>query len=317
MKIKRDWPNCDHVASGQLNSCNRISSNSLYVQAEADSKKRRESVENVCQKSNLTNILAPPNDPKDRIRGRQRLNLRQHLILNEEHKVLFCFIPKVSCTMMKKIFVVMGNLYPSIRKVRMVEKGVVRFTDSKFTEEQRNYMLKNFYKFMIVRDPFERLVSAYRNKFESNDEHFRHVQKIIIEKYRQNKTERVETGDRASFTEFVRHLIDTPAWTHDQHWMAHEDVCRPCDVKYDFIGSIDTLERDLAYVMRKIHANETKHHVNQDSGALAKTKLLTASFFKKVPKEYFDKLLAIRKADFELFGYPLPKYESLDKHYHA
>jgi hypothetical protein len=189
----------------------------------------------------------------------------------------------------------------------------VFLNDKKFPKEQREYMLKNYYKFMIARDPFERLVSAFRNKIQGQlREHYRPLGRRIIKKYRQNKT-----GDDVTFTEFVRHLIDTPSWQLDVHWMPHEDSCRPCDVKYDFIGSIDTLERDLDYVMRKIHANETKHHVNQDSGALAKTKLLTASFFKKVPKEYFDKLLAIRKTDFELFGYPLPKYESLDKHYHA
>ena len=228
--------------------------------------------------------------------------------------------------MMKKVFVVMNksNLFPSIKEVsgRLAHKkeNLLRFDNRKFTRKQRNYMLKDFYKFMIVRDPFERLVSAFRNKFQHkrNSRYFTDIVRKEIMRFRKNK-KLVKAGDDddVTFTEFVRYLIDTPHEQLNAHWKLYEDICSPCNVKYDFIGSIDTLERDLTHVMRKIHANETKYHVKQSSSALAKTKAATASFFKKVPKEYFDQLLAVRKTDFELFGYPLPKYESLDKHYHA
>jgi hypothetical protein len=142
--------------------------------------------------------------------------------------------------------------------------------------------------------------------------------KKIIEKYRYNNTKTVEPGDEyVNFTEYVRHLIDTPSWQVNPHWMAYKDLCRPCNVKYDFIGSIDTLERDVTHIMRQVHANETKYHVMQNSGGISKTKQATVSFFKEVPKKYFDQLLAIRKIDFELFGYPLPDQKTLEKYYHA
>ena len=282
-----------------------------------ESKKRKETVNDVCQKFNLTAIFEPPADPKDMKWARQRFStLRRHLLVNEEHKVLFCFMPKVSCTTMKKVFTVMSGFYPSIDKVRRVK--IKRLDNNIFTEEKRKHMLKDFYKFMIIRDPFERLVSAYQNKLqaEKTQKDFVNIEKTIILRYREKK-KTVEAGDKVSFTEYVRHLIETPAWKLNDHWMPYENLCRPCDVKYDFIGSIDTLERDVTYVMRQIHVNETKTHVKQASSALAKTKLATASFFKQLPQTYFDQLLAIRKIDFELFGYPLPEYKTLDKHYHA
>jgi chondroitin 4-sulfotransferase 11 len=278
-----------------------------------ESNKRREIVKDVCQLP-------------DRKKAGQRFNWQsKHFIVNVEHKVIVCYIPKVGCTTMKKLFMVMANLYPSFEKADIAthvhrEDKLLRLGDKGFTDEQRNYMLKDFYKFMIVRDPFERLVSAYRNKFQNNSTYYftNILKKRIIRRDRKNK-KLVKAGDDddVTFTEFVRYLIDTPHEQLNAHWKLYEDICSPCNVKYNFIGSIDTLERDLAYVMRKIHANETKYHVKQSSSALAITKAATASFFKKVPKEYFDQLLAVRKTDFELFGYPLPKYESLDKHYHA
>ncbi len=185
-----------------------------------------------------------------------------------------------------------------------------------FTEEEQNYMLNNFYKFTIVREPFERLVSAYRDRFVKAIRGYAVHAKKIMEKYRYNDTKTLELGaEDMSFTEYVRDLIDIPPV--NVHFMLYKDLCWPCNVKYDFIGSTDTLERDVTHIMRQIHANETKYHVTQKSGFLTKTKLETARLFKEVPKNYFDQLLALRKTDFELFGFPLPAYETLEKHYHA
>lgn len=33
---------------------------------------------------------------------------------------------------------------------------------------ERDYMLENYHKMIVVRNPFERLLSAYRNKFEGD-----------------------------------------------------------------------------------------------------------------------------------------------------
>ena len=185
-----------------------------------------------------------------------------------------------------------------------------------FTEEEQKYMLNNFYKFMMVRDPFERLVSAFRDKFVNDRHGYVVYAKKIMEKYRYNSTKTLELGaENVSFTEYVRHLIDIPPIDH--HFRLYKDLCWPCNVKYDFIGSTDTLERDVTHIMRQIHANETKYHVTQKKSYLTKTKLETARLFKEVPKNYFDQLLAYYKTDFELFGYPLPDYETLEKHYHA
>ncbi|CAB4002915.1 carbohydrate sulfotransferase 14 [Paramuricea clavata] len=293
---------------------------SLDVEAEKDSKKRKESVNKVCQKINVINVLEPPTNRRDRKSALQRFNLFHHLIVNEEHKVLYCFMPKVGCSNMKRIFVVMEGLYPSVEKVNIhiMNQEIVRLDNKKFTTEQQKYMLKNFYKFMIVRDPFERLVSAYRNKWQNkrNIELHAHLGKTIIEKYRYNNTRTVETGNDMSFTEYARYLIDSPPWEVNEHWMQYEELCRPCNVKYDFIGSIDTLSRDVTHAMRQIHVNETKHHLVHMRGTpLTKSKQTTADFLKELPRKYFDQLMAIYKTDHELFGYPLPKYETLDKRY--
>ena len=267
--------------------------------------------------------MEPPADFKDRKRVRQRRNVLDHLLVNKEHKVIFCFIPKISCTNMQSIFAVMDGLYPSVEEVNApkVYKQVVRLSNKTFTEKQREYMLKNFYKFMIVRDPFERLVSGYRDKFQHKNsiKFWAPLGKRIIKKYRYNNTnsKTVITGLDVNFTEYVRYLIDNPPWAVNEHWVPYKDLCRPCEVKYNFIGSIENLNRDVTHAMRQIHANETKYHVMRTSAALTKTKRKTANFLKELSRKYFDQLLAAYKTDHELFGYPLPEYDTLDKRYPA
>ena len=292
------------------------------MQAERDSGKRKKSVDRVCKRLDAVDVLEQPADRGDKKKKLQRFNLLHHIIVNEKHKVLYCFIPKVGCSNLKRIFLVMDGLYPSVEKVDVskLNRAIVRLDSKKFSEEQRKHMLKNFYKFMLVRDPFERLVSGYRNKWQDkrNIELHAHLGKKIVEKYRYNNTKTVETGNDVTFTEYVRYLTDNPPWDVNEHWMPYEDLCRPCNVKYDFIGSIDTLERDVKHVMRQIHANETKYRLVQMRGApkpLVKTKQLTAEFLRQLPRKYFDELLKLFKADHELFNYRIPDFESLDKRY--
>jgi hypothetical protein len=57
--------------------------------------------------------------------------------------------------------------------------------------------------------------------------------------------------------------------------------------------------------------------VIRNSRARTKTKRTTADLLKELSREYFDQLLAVYKTDHELFGYPLPEYDTLDKRYPA
>ena len=105
------------------------------------------------------------------------------------------------------------------------------------TEKERRRALKVTTKFLVVRHPLDRLVSAYRNKFEFGDpdkfplKYGRH----IVRQYRENATEMaLRTGADVTFVEFLTFLTREPLG--DGHWVRQYDQCQPCVVKYDFIG---------------------------------------------------------------------------------
>ncbi|KAK7889596.1 hypothetical protein WMY93_025156 [Mugilogobius chulae] len=65
--------------------------------------------------------------------------------------------------------------------------------------------------------------------------------------------------DDVTFDEFVRYLLDEDIERMNEHWMPMYNLCQPCVVSYDFIGSYENLERDAEYVLQQIKAPPTVH----------------------------------------------------------
>ena len=95
-------------------------------------------------------------------------------------------------------------------------------------------------RFLVVRHPFERILSAYRDKLEdlSRDIEAREgyyytmYGKQIVAEFRDrgatNGTEALEP----SWREFVTYLLNTPATKYDEHWMPMWMLCSPCIIRY-------------------------------------------------------------------------------------
>ena len=94
-------------------------------------------------------------------------------------------------------------------------------------------------RFLVVRHPFERILSAYRDKLEdlSRDIEAREgyyytmYGKQIVAEFRDrgatNGTEALEP----SWREFVTYLLNTPATKYDEHWMPMWMLCSPCIIR--------------------------------------------------------------------------------------
>ena len=86
-----------------------------------------------------------------------------------------------------------------------------------------------------MRDPIERIVSAYRNKFVKDYKSSKLFQKKfgikIIKKYRKNNYK--GDGNDVKFSEFVSYLIDTygSGDVMNEHWTPIADLCHPCEVR--------------------------------------------------------------------------------------
>ena len=80
----------------------------------------------------------------------------------------------------------MKVLYGLIENTDVVKKmdhssGFKKLSD--YTEEEVEFRLENYYKFMFVRSPSERVVSAYRNKFNEIEAFYKVYGKRIMDKF--------------------------------------------------------------------------------------------------------------------------------------
>lgn len=126
-------------------------------------------------------------------------------------------------------------------------------------EEDVRERLQSYSKFVVVRHPLERLLSAYRNKFASTSadaKMFKKYYAVRMMRFSRNGSADVpESGEGMTFAEFLAFLGSAPSpASFQEHWGLYVNLCHPCAIAYDFIGRYESLEEDSNRILREIGA---------------------------------------------------------------
>ncbi|KAL6033229.1 hypothetical protein STEG23_000038 [Scotinomys teguina] len=219
-----------------------------WKQADATQEKRRSFLHESCKKYSEVNA------PKSNL-----FHMVSRIYVEDKHKILYCEVPKAGCSNWKRILMVLNGLASSVYNIShgAVHYGKHLKTLNSFDLEGIRMRLNTYTKFVFVRDPMERLVSAFRDKFEHPNSYYHPVfGKAIIKKYRPNVyAETLNNGSGVKFKEFVYYLLDAhrPVGM-DIHWEKVSKLCYPCFINYDFIGKFESLEEDANYFLQMIGA---------------------------------------------------------------
>ena len=162
---------------------------------------------------------------------------------------------------------------------------------------------------MFVREPFERLLSAYKDKFllrRTVDHRFLETYgRKIIAKFRPNATQQaLRAGNDVTFPEFIEYILkDGVHEGLNWHWNTYDDQCRPCKVSYNFIGRFEFLSEDANYVLRKTGTyNLTSFPIANYSN----TRRELLKYYSQIPLEWILQLGRVYLSSFAMFGYPFP-----------
>uniref|UniRef100_H2ZVB9 Carbohydrate sulfotransferase n=1 Tax=Latimeria chalumnae TaxID=7897 RepID=H2ZVB9_LATCH len=226
------------------------------------------------------------------------------LLVEHTHKFIVCEVPKVGCSNWRRVILTLMNI--SIEDLALKNKSIHKHNLLKkvqqYPREQQKEILKSYTKVMFTRNPLERLVSAYRDKFLHSSYYYGTVVANSIKKRYRNNTKMAEN---VSFREFVQFLLDTH--NMDVHWNQMIKLCDPCNIQYDFLGRYDTIERDADNILRFIGAPEDirypdiKNHATENRTNLT----LTEEFLRNLTRKQIDGLYTLYKKDFLLFNYPV------------
>ena len=170
---------------------------------------------------------------------------------------------------------------------------------SQYSETERDFRLQTYFKFMFVREPLHRLLSAYKDKFTTlgNPKYSPHYREKIIKSYRPDDFK--PGGENfITFAEFIKYYSQDI--NPDQHWRQYERLCHPCFVNYDFIGRLETLEEDgtLLLKMAGIDDRVTFPAVHRQTSSDEVLK-----YYSQVPSEDIIRIGKQYVSDFLLFGY--------------
>ncbi|XP_034743699.1 carbohydrate sulfotransferase 12-like isoform X1 [Etheostoma cragini] len=257
-----------------------------------------------------------------------------HLIVDDVHQIIYCYVPKVACTNWKRVMVVLSQslISPSSGKPYtdpeavppdLVHNSSLHLTFAKFWRHygslSRHLMalkLKHYTKFLFVRDPFVRLISAFRNKFgRPNEDFYKQFGSVMLRRYSnvsgslpETAAEAFAAGIKPTFQQFITYLLDPETEREsifNEHWRQVYRLCHPCQVKYDFIGRLETLDTDAEHLLKLLEVDDL---LRFPLGARNRTAASwEQDWFAQIPLTKRRELYKLYEPDFELFGYPKPE----------
>ncbi|PNF24697.1 hypothetical protein B7P43_G17560 [Cryptotermes secundus] len=251
--------------------------------------------------------------------------------IDSTHGLVWCNIFKAASSTWLYNFNLLGGYKEQY--LRRSKKNPLVLARSHFprpTIKQLQEALPESLSFLIVREPFERLLSAYRNKIEGLPHRFyRKMGREIVEKYRKKNSHANvlnPTSTGPTFSEFVNYITDKAGSTKmtkfDEHWAPYYSFCTPCHINFTVIAKLETLTRDQEYIIRRAglenilmlprHKDRPKMILNKARDG-KNTNDLIRKYYGQLTEQQLKKLYDIYGIDFEMFGYNITKYYEIFK----
>lgn len=151
-------------------------------------------------------------------------------------------------------------------------------TPSRLSEDEAA-KFDDLFKFTVVRNPYTRVLSAYLEKIE--------------------KRARLK-GKESSFRDFIIWLKSGGLKTN-AHWATMQSLCLIPVENFDFIGKVETLDKDLRTIFNRISPNfEMEFRSRSEHATNANEKII-----EHYTPEITSFVKEIYRKDFEAFGYSM------------
>uniref|UniRef100_A0A2D4N6I6 Carbohydrate sulfotransferase n=3 Tax=Micrurus TaxID=8634 RepID=A0A2D4N6I6_9SAUR len=120
----------------------------------------------------------------------------------------------------------------------------------------------------------------------------------------------LSAGQRRTVLKHILYLIDEETEKMNEHWMPIYNLCQPCAIKYDFIGSYGRLEEDANFVLERVQAPSFIHFPERQAWYKPVSPETLHYYMCNTPRELIKELLPKYILDFSLFAYSLPNVTS-------
>ena len=182
---------------------------------------------------------------------------------------------QVGCTSLIVLFFVTMGLLPDTMvtmdrekiSTSMLQELVTNNSLGSFPKQERNNAITTYFKFVMYRDPLERLASAYRSKVQhypliglnQSTPHYnwfraKIYQHVNPQGYQQWMQDGSQEPINLSFRDFVEFWLTTDDYrsNKDPHFVSFFQLCEPCRVRYSYYGDFDNFQEETNILVRQM-----------------------------------------------------------------
>lgn len=190
-------------------------------------------------------------------------------IVNDEHKFIYAVVPKAACSSVKVALAPLFGIDPSgvsESSIGETEDIHTRYQNERY-EINKHQLLRrldggwyaDYFKFAFVRNPFDRLISCWREKLSRPAS-----PGFVRMAYETAEGPPVELSLGMDFVDFVDAVYRIPEEDSNLHWKSQAEVlCREPQMylrdetpMVDFVGRFENLSEDFAAVAERIGLSE-------------------------------------------------------------
>ncbi|XP_078668256.1 carbohydrate sulfotransferase 12-like isoform X1 [Branchiostoma floridae x Branchiostoma belcheri] len=293
------------------------------AEAEKEQSRRLATLKAYCEKNSL--------DPS-------QTQVKSHLVFLENIQTAYCYVPKAGCTTMKTLFYNLEH-NKTERTIYISHAEFFKNKDSytarhehtrrwihlqwfktlgSYSEEEASLRLATYRKIIVVRDPLERLASAWINKFVEMPKierdfwwtmELNHGLRTYRERNRPDKSSKSKVKEERTFNDrkpvsFRDFLYAVSKKVFDnEHWISINRLCLPCQINYDFIAHTDTIASDVRLFLKKNNITANEDVLPEQRQRQANDDNVFGGIYGQVPIEDILPLRDIFQEDFDMFGY--------------
>ena len=209
-----------------------------------------------------------------------------------KHGYLTVATPKVGCTTVKRTLHAFEGLPPADPWWNVHDTGEnLRLAHFSKADQKKLLSSPDVLRFTFVRNPYERLLSAWKSKILRNDPTYEPLQVKVREQYGFPPDAMVSFGDLA------RHLAENGPF--DAHWERQVDVLAVDRISYDVIGRFENFVADFADILTRLGAPADVLALGAEVTNPTSELPLAAVYDRELAAIVYD----YYRDDFETFGY--------------
>ncbi len=198
--------------------------------------------------------------------------ITNYALINQKYKIIYLPLAKNACTLFITMMIKNSSEWQRYQDFGDNIYAYSRRHDTQFGVPDFSYFSKNdYFKFTILRNPFNRLVSAYLDKIVKYNELEPFAQQVIRD-IQNFLNINYNPAQSITFRQFILYLSETEDYLLNEHWRSQHTFLGREILELDYLGQFEELDSVIKFLENKFDftittdvedSNEFEEHITK------------------------------------------------------